>query len=38
MSDENGTWPGRATKLAIGVGAIVVGAAVVAAISGAIGA
>lgn len=31
MLDETGTWPGWATKLAIGVGAIVVGAAVVAA-------
>ena len=31
MSDETGTWPSWATKLAIGVGAIVIGAAVVAA-------
>ena len=31
MSDETGTWPSWATKLAIGVGAIVVGAVVVAA-------
>ena len=31
LSDETGTWPSWATKLAIGVGAIVVGAAVVAA-------
>ena len=31
LSDEIGTWPSWATKLAIGVGAIVVGAAVVAA-------
>ena len=30
-SDEAGTWPSGATKLAIGVGAILVGAAVVAA-------
>ena len=30
-SDEAGTWPSWATKLAIGVGAILVGAAVVAA-------
>ena len=30
MSDETGTWPSWATKLAIGIGAIVVGAAVVA--------
>ena len=35
MSDEKGTWPGWATKLAIGVGAIVIGAAVVAATGGA---
>lgn len=31
LSDETGTWPSWATKLAIGVGAIVIGAAVVAA-------
>ena len=31
MSDETGTWPSWATKLAIGIGAIIVGAAVVAA-------
>ena len=31
MSDETGTWPSWATKLAIGIAAIVVGAAVVAA-------
>ena len=31
MSDETGTWPSWATKLAIGVGAIIIGAAVVAA-------
>ena len=31
MSDETGTWPSWATKLVIGIGAVVVGAAVVAA-------
>ncbi len=31
MSDEPGTWPSWATKLAIGIGAIIIGAAVVAA-------
>jgi RHS repeat-associated protein len=31
LSDETGTWPSWATKLAIGIGAIVIGAAVVAA-------
>ena len=31
LSDETGAWPSWATKLAIGVGAIVIGAAVVAA-------
>ena len=31
MLDETGTWPSWATKLAIGIGAIVIGAAVVAA-------
>ncbi len=31
LSDEKGAWPSWATKLAIGIGAIVVGAAVVAA-------
>ncbi len=31
ISDETGTWPSWITKLAIGIGAIVVGAAVVAA-------
>ena len=31
MSDETGAWPSWATKLVIGVGAIVIGAAVVAA-------
>ena len=31
LFDETGTWPSWATKLAIGVGAIVIGAAVVAA-------
>jgi len=31
MSDDTGAWPSWATKLAIGIGAIVIGAAVVAA-------
>ena len=31
MSDETGTWPSWATKIAIGIGAIVIGAVVVAA-------
>lgn len=31
MSDENGIWPSWATKIAIGVGIILIGATVVAA-------